>query len=171
LSNEIERLKNEIDKSTDSEEEKQAKRALVEQLEQEKNKKNIDYSALQKQVLELQERLKEKEAPEEDAGPKKATFAKMQPITNDPNIVSGVVKNHEGEAVTGVVLLIKNHKGEAVRALKTNALGQFSISTPLVKGIYTLEIGAGVEDQAFDIITVEVKGEVIPPIEMVGRLV
>jgi len=170
LSNEIQKLKNEIETSQDSEEEKSKKRKLVEELEREKDKANIDYTSLQKQVLELQERLKEKEAPKEK-GPSKPTYAKMQPITNEPNIVSGVIKNQDGEALPGVVLLIKNHKGEAVRALKTNTLGQFSISTSLVKGMYTLEVGSAVEETAFDIITVEVKGEVIPPIEMVGRQV
>lgn len=168
LSNEIQKLKTDIEKSQESEEEKNKKRKLVEELEKEKNKASTDYSTLQKQVYELQKRLEEKQQPK-DTGPKKPTYAKMQPITNDPNIVSGVIKNQDGEAIPGVVLLIKNHKGEAVRALKTNTLGQFSISTPLVNGMYTLEVGSPVEGVAFDIITVEVKGEVIPPIEMIGR--
>jgi len=170
LSNEIQKLKNEIESSQEPEEEKSKKRKLVEELEREKDKANIDYTSLQKQVLELQERLKEKEEPKKK-GPSKPTYAKMQPITNEPNIVSGVIKNQDGEALPGVVLLIKNHKGEAVRALKTNTLGQFSISTSLVKGMYTLEVGSAVEETSFDIITVEVKGEVIPPMEMVGRQV
>ncbi len=93
----------------------------------------------------------------------------MEPITSEPNIVSGVIKNSENEAITGAVLLVKNSKGEAVRALKTNALGQFSISTPLMNGMYTLEVGSAVEDTTFDIITIEVKGEVLPPIELIGR--
>lgn len=168
LSNEIEKLKSEIESSAESEEEKNKKRALVEELEKEKNKTSTDYSALQRQVHELQQRLQEKQQPQ-DTGPKKPSFAKMQPITNEPNIVSGVIKDSDGEAIPGVVLLIKNHKGEAVRALKTNTIGQFSISTPLVNGMYTLEVGSPVEGSSFDIITVEVKGEVIPPIEMIGR--
>ena len=93
----------------------------------------------------------------------------MEPITNEPNIVSGMIKKPDGESIPGLVLLIKNHRGEAVRALKTNALGQFSISTPLVDGIYTLEVGSTVEDTTFDIITIEVKGEVIPPVELIGK--
>jgi len=169
LSNEIQKLKKDIEKSEDSESEKSKKRALVEELEKEKDKANTDYTALQKQVFELQRRLKEKQAPPQDTGPKKPTFAKMQPITNEPNIVSGVVKGQDGEGIPGIVLLIKNHKGEAVRALKTNTLGQFSISTSLVNGMYTLEIGSPVEGLGFDIITVEVKGDVLPPIELIGR--
>ena len=138
-------------------------------MEQERNKKSSDYSALQKQVLELQKRIAEKEAPQKPEEPTKPSYAKMQPITSEPNIVSGVIINAESEAMPGVVLLVKNHKGEAVRALKTNALGQFSISTPLMNALYTLEVGSAVEDTTFDIITIEVKGEVIPPIELVGR--
>jgi len=172
LSNEIQKMKTEIEVSQESEVEKNRKRKLVEELEREKDKASTDYTALQRQVLDLQERLKEKEIPApKDTGPKKPVYAKMQPITNEPNKVSGVIKDQDGEAIPGVVLLIKNHKGEAVRALKTNTLGQFSISTPLVKGMYTLEVGSSVEDISFDIITIEVKGEVLPPVEMIGRLV
>ena len=169
LTGEINRLKGEINTSQDSEETKAEKRKVVEQLEQERNKKSSDYSALQQQVLELQKRLAEKEAPQKAEGPAKPTYAKMEPITSEPNIVSGVIKSSENEAITGAVLLVKNNKGEAVRALKTNALGQFSISTPLMNGIYTLEVGSAVEDTTFDIITIEVKGEVLPPIELIGR--
>mgnify|MGYP001102842457 CR=1 FL=1 len=143
---------------------------MIQKLEEEKAKTNTDYTALQRQVHELQKRLQEKEKPEpEDNQPKKPTYAKMQPITNDPNIVSGIVKNQDSDAIPGVVLLIKNHKGESVRALKTNAIGQFSISTPLANGLYTLEVGSSVEGLTFDIITVEVKGEVLPPMEIIGR--
>ncbi len=172
MTNEIEKLKRELDESQASDEEKQKKIELIRKLEEEQKRANTDYTTLQKQVHELQNRLKEKEEPlPEDTQPKKPTYAKMQPITEEPNIVSGVVKNQDGEAITGVVLLIKNHKGESVRALKTNTIGQFAISTSLVKGMYTLEVGSSVEGLTFDIITVEVKGEVLPPIEIIGRLV
>ena len=172
LSNEIEKLRKEIESSQVSEEEKKKRKELLEKLEKEKNSTGADYSTLQKQVLELQNRLKEKELSlldNKSNQPKAPTYAKMQAITTEPNIVSGIVRNEKQEGIQGVVLLIKNHKGESVRALKTNTLGQFSISTPLVNGIYTLEIGTGVQGLTFDIITIDVKGEVIPPIELLGR--
>lgn len=171
LTEEISKLKEELGTSKETEEQKKKKQELISKLEKEKNQASDDYSALQKQVLELQQRLKEKENAGADKGPKKkeASFAKMKALTNDPNIVSGVLKNAEGEPLEGSVLLIKNNKGEAVRAVKTNSIGQFSISTALVNGMYTIEIGTAVDGQTFDIITVEVKGEVIPPIEITGR--
>ncbi|MFC1722239.1 PrgI family mobile element protein [Patescibacteria group bacterium] len=173
LSNEIQKLRKDIQDSQESDEEKKKKQEILDRLEKEKNQTSTNYTSLQKQILELQRRIKEQEDPTAgiDTQPKQPTYAKMQPITSDPNIVSGVVKNSLGEAQPGIVLLIKNHKGESVRALKTNALGQFSISTSLVNGLYTIEVGSSVDGQTFDIITVEVKGEVIPPIEIVGRAV
>jgi hypothetical protein len=171
LTNQIEKLKKDLDASQQSDTEKEKKLELIKKLEEEKEKTTADYTSLQRQVHELQKRLEEKEKPEQPQSnePKKPTYAKMQAITNDPNTVSGIVKNQDGEAIPGVVLLIKNHKGESVRALKTNAIGQFSISTPLGNGLYTLEVGSSVEGLTFDIITVEVKGEVLPPIEIIGR--
>ncbi|MBP7927872.1 hypothetical protein KAZ57_01860, partial [Patescibacteria group bacterium] len=68
------------------------------------------------------------------------------------------------------VMLIKNSSGEPVRALKTNSLGQFAIGSPLGTGLYSVEADpSNVPGQTFDIITVEVKGEVIPPIEISGK--
>ena len=168
LSSEIQKLKSSLQQSQDSDEEKQKKMEAINKLEEEQKKANSDYSALQQQVHDLQERLKKKEEPKEE-GPKQPKFAKMAPITQDPNIVSGVLRNKDGEGIPGMVMLIKNSKGESVRALKTNSIGQFSISTPLVKGMYTLEVGSQIEGSAFDIITVEIKGEVLPPIEVIGR--
>ncbi|MFC1755789.1 PrgI family mobile element protein [Patescibacteria group bacterium] len=169
LTGEIDKLRAEIENSQESPEQKEEKRKRVEALEQEKSRKSSDYSALQQQVLELQKRIAEKETPKKAEEPAKPSYSKMQPITSEPNIVSGVIRGSDGEALTGVVLLIKNNKGEAVRALKTNALGQFSISTPLMNSLYTLEVGSAVENTTFDIITIEVKGEVLPPVELSGR--
>lgn len=174
LSNEIQRIKGELEKgkSLESDEVLKKKQDELKRLEEEKQKKGADYSSLQKQLHELQRRLKEKEDPTSvmvSAQPIQPTYAKMQPITKEPNIVSGIVRKENNEALPNIVLLIKNNKGEPVRGIKTNTLGQFSLSTPLVNGLYTLEVdpNAG-EGFSFDIITVEVKGDVIPPIELVG---
>lgn len=173
LINQITGLRNEINKSDESEEEKAKKREIVAKLEQQRQDKSADYAALQKQILELQKKLEEKEKPQpaqqEDQKQAQPQYAQMEPITEEPNIVSGVIKKPGNESIPGLVLLIKNHRGEAVRALKTNAMGQFAISTPLVDGIYTLEVGSVVEGLSFDIITIEVKGEVIPPVQLIGK--
>jgi hypothetical protein len=98
------------------------------------------------------------------------TFAKMQPITNMPNAVSGVVKTKEGKTIEGILVIIKRENGEPVRALKTNILGQFSITTPLSNGVYVIEVNnTGANDEKFDIIKLTVDGKVIPPLEFTGH--
>jgi hypothetical protein len=94
----------------------------------------------------------------------------IPPLTSKPNIISGVVKDPQGKIIEGVLMMIKNYNGETVRAFKSNRLGQFVLSTPLMSGKYTLEVSS-VNDMPlmFDIISFEAKGEVLPPIELVGR--
>jgi hypothetical protein len=97
-------------------------------------------------------------------------FAKMQPITTMPNAVSGVVKNKDGKTLEGILVIIKRENGEPVRALKTNILGQFAITTPLSNGTYILEIDkTGATKQKFDIIKITAEGKVIPPLDFTGH--
>ena len=68
------------------------------------------------------------------------------------------------------MVVIKNGRGETVRAIKSNALGQFVLLTPLSNGMYNIEIDQFRKSgYSFDIISVEAKGEIIPPIEFTGR--
>jgi hypothetical protein len=49
-------------------------------------------------------------------------------------------------------------------------MGQFVLLTPLDKGIYTVEVSLGNNlTETFDIIPVEVKGELIPLVEFNGK--
>lgn len=81
-----------------------------------------------------------------------------------PNTICGIVKTKEGKLIDGVILEIKDSQGNPVRALKTNKLGQFRTVTSLPNGTY--EIVAEKEGYEFDIIKIELKGEVLPPIEI-----
>jgi hypothetical protein len=97
----------------------------------------------------------------------KAQTSKTLPIPiqpEKPNIVSGMVLNKNGEIIEGAILEIRNSQGIAVRALKTNKLGQFIIATPLENGVYEIETEK--DGFNFDIINIEAKGEIIPPIEI-----
>ena len=80
-----------------------------------------------------------------------------------PNIVSGVVKDKEGKLLENVVVIIKDQDGDPARALKTNRLGQFTISTPLENGDYTVEVSN--KQRTFGIIKIETDGSVPEPIE------
>ena len=103
--------------------------------------------------------------------PKKRTVkAKVSPRLpipappTQPNILVGMVLDKKGELVEGAILEIRNSQGVPVRALKTNQLGQFTIATPLENGVYEIETEK--KGLKFDIIKVEVKGEIIKPIEI-----
>lgn len=84
-----------------------------------------------------------------------------------PNLVSGVVKDAAGKFLENTVIIIKDQNGDPVRALKTNRLGQFAISTPLENDNYTVEV-AGV-GRHFDIMKVVADGRILPPLEFKER--
>ncbi len=89
-------------------------------------------------------------------------------VKDTPNVVNGIVKDHAGELLEGAVVIVKDSNGEPVRALKSNQLGQFIIATPLTNGRYTTEVTKSGE--IFDIMTVDVAGTVLPPLEFIGRV-
>ena len=101
---------------------------------------------------------------------KKLSVRQIPSMVKRPNIVSGMIKNRRGEHIQGVVIVIKNEKGEPVRALKTDKVGRFLVSTPLANGKYKLEVdGAKQTNLAFDIIPLEIKGGLLPSFEIIGR--
>lgn len=88
-------------------------------------------------------------------------------ITKLPNAISGYVLNESNMPLTDTIIVVKKADGPTVRALKSNRIGQFSIVTPLPDGHYELAFER--DGYNFDIIMIEVKGEVIPPIKIMGR--
>lgn len=100
-----------------------------------------------------------------------------EPITNPalpmpvppthPNILAGMVLDHQGMIVENAIIEIRDQNGLPVRAVKTNKLGQFTIATPLGNGIYELEIEKN--GSSFDILKLEAKGEIISPIEIKAK--
>ena len=88
---------------------------------------------------------------------------------NRPNIIMGVIMNGKGEHLENVVLAIKNQKGEPIRAIKTDKLGRFLITTPLPRGEYTIEMDETNETNlSFDIIPLSVRGDPLPSLEIIG---
>ncbi len=95
-------------------------------------------------------------------------IGKMAPqLTTVPNVVSGIVKNSVGMLLTEVVIVVKDSTDNPVRALKSNKIGQFAISTPLPNGVYTMELER--EGSEFDLVQIKLEGKVMPPIEIRGR--
>jgi len=88
-------------------------------------------------------------------------------ITTTPNIISGIVTTGTGEIIPGVIVVVNDKDKNPVRALRTNKLGQFMISTPLEIGTYQIELEK--EGFAFDIIEVELNGGVLSPLEIKAK--
>lgn len=93
-----------------------------------------------------------------------STIAQIVPLTNKPNVLSGLVVNEQGTPLEGAILTVKDTNGVPVRALKTNKLGQFLSATPLSSGDYTLDVeGSNLQ---FMPITINLKGEIMKPFEI-----
>ncbi len=88
-------------------------------------------------------------------------------LTTFPNVISGIVKDFSNNYLEGVVAVIFDKEGLPVRALKTNKLGQFTGSTPLPSGVYTLELEK--ENFNFDVLQIELTGEVLPSIMITAK--
>jgi hypothetical protein len=85
-------------------------------------------------------------------------------LTTTPNVISGIVTDDLGNIIQDTIIIIKDKTDNPVRALKTNKVGQFMISTPLENGTYYLELEK--EGYKFDIIEVELNGSVLSPLEI-----
>lgn len=83
-----------------------------------------------------------------------------------PNLICGVVKNPKGIVLPNVLVEIKDNKKNSVRAIKTNFFGQFRTATPLLNGIYFINLDDPVGKNTFETVEVVVKGEVIAPLEI-----
>jgi len=57
-----------------------------------------------------------------------------------PNLITGVVVDHNDKLIENAIVQIVNSDGIPARAMKTNALGQFYTSTPLSPGTYIIEV-------------------------------
>lgn len=95
--------------------------------------------------------------------PKQAQVA----LTTFPNVINGIVKDKNNNYLEGTVAVIYDREGLPVRALKTNKLGQFTGSTPLPGGIYTLELEK--DNYTFDVLQIELTGQVLPPLTITAK--
>lgn len=130
--------------------------------------------------LKSQKRLEQviRETPTPESRPKPETETKiirltkdfksnLSPLTKLPNAISGIVKNKNNELLADIVVIIKDTNNHPVRALNTNALGQFMVTSSLASGVYQVQVVK--EGLTFDIIELELTGSVVSPIEIVGR--
>lgn len=90
--------------------------------------------------------------------------AQMVPLTNVPNVISGIVTTRDGDPVEKVILVVHDSHGIPVRAFKTNKLGQFLSVTPLSDGTYTVEVES--ESYHFAPLSINLTGQVMAPFEI-----
>lgn len=90
-------------------------------------------------------------------------------LTNSPNVITGIVKDDEGNFLPGILVTVTNQEGVPVRALKTNKLGQFAASTPLTNGIYFVEVEDPRQRFTFSRVQLTLNGGVVPVIEIIAK--
>jgi hypothetical protein len=85
-----------------------------------------------------------------------------------PNIIVGQVTDVNGKIIDNAIMDIRDEYSRPARALKSNKLGHFTIATPLTDGKYNMTIDK--DGFVFDTISFEAKGEIIPPMLIIGKL-
>ncbi|PIU03465.1 hypothetical protein COT44_03405 [Candidatus Shapirobacteria bacterium CG08_land_8_20_14_0_20_39_18] len=84
-----------------------------------------------------------------------------------PNILAGMVTDKNGRILENVILEILDQGANPVRALRTNKIGQFRTATQLANGFYDILLEK--DGYAFDNVRVELKGEIVEPIEIKAK--
>lgn len=84
----------------------------------------------------------------------------------EPNIPVGMTIDESRHLVTNAIVEIIDVGGNVVRAVKTNSLGQFFVTTPLGNGEYTVK--AEKDGYYFAPIKLSVVGEILSPIEVLA---
>ncbi len=85
-----------------------------------------------------------------------------------PNLISGIIKDPRGNPLPNILVEVKDMEGNPVRAFKTSGLGNFSASTPLVNGTYTIEFEDPKAENKFDSIQFTADGNIILPLEVIS---
>lgn len=101
--------------------------------------------------------------------PDTAIRAGLPRLTTFPNVVTGIIKDAEGNLLPGVLITVRDKDDIPVRALKTNKLGQFAASTPLPNGTFTIDIEDPREGHFFDRIRVTLNGSILAPVEVTSK--
>lgn len=88
-------------------------------------------------------------------------------LPTQPNKPVGMVLTNNNQILPGVIVEIKTPDGVPARAVKTNTLGQFFITTPLQNGNYIIE--AEKDGYSFPAQDLLISGDIIQPIEIRGQ--
>ncbi len=140
------------------------------------NKIMTDLQTLVTQASNIREQLDHVNKPAQPKIEAKETIRVVIPVkpkhtqialTTFPNVINGIVKDSAGAYLEGVIAVIHDKEGLPVRALKTNKLGQFTGSTPLPNGTYTLELEK--ENYNFDVLQIQLTDKILPPLLITAK--
>lgn len=98
----------------------------------------------------------------------KVVFGEI-PMPDKPevaNVLVGMVTDIEGKIVEEAIVEIQDSNGNPSRVLKTNSLGQFRTTTPLINGKYLVITEK--DGLKFDRVEVELKGAIVEPIKIMA---
>lgn len=96
-----------------------------------------------------------------------AVFDKTLPFpsaADKPNILIGMAHATNRSIIPGAIVEIVDAQGNTVRAMKTNALGQFYMSSPLKNGAYTIHTEK--EGFSFPTYQFEANGKILDPVDI-----
>ncbi|HYD34876.1 MAG TPA: PrgI family protein [Vitreimonas sp.] len=82
----------------------------------------------------------------------------------EPNKLVGMVLSTKNDLINDAIVEIQDASGMVARAVKTNALGQFFITTPLANGTYSLVIDK--DGWQFTPLQLVLSGNVVEPLEI-----
>lgn len=158
------------------EKEPSADTALIAQLREQLAQQKRSFDQLQRENKELLEKQGDSAAapqPQKQAPPplpaaqQVTTTGSTPKITTVPNAINGTVTDPTGKLITGAVVIIKSGDNRPLRALKTNQLGQYWVTTALENGSYLIETEA--QGLTFDTVAIELHGDVVPPIAITAK--
>ncbi len=101
--------------------------------------------------------------------PEDAPRAGLPTIPQVPNMISGIIKDSQGNLLSNIIITVKDKNGIPQRALKSNRLGQFAASTPLANETYTVEVDDAQKKFTFDTITMTLTGQLTTPLEILAK--
>jgi hypothetical protein len=85
-------------------------------------------------------------------------------VPSQPNLIVGMVFNAAGTIVENAIVEIIDQQGMTVRAVKTNSIGQFSISSTLNNGQYSIHVEKA--GYTFEPLGLNLTGQIVNPLEI-----
>lgn len=95
------------------------------------------------------------------------TFNKQLPFPSKPTIPNklvGMVLSAKNDLLEGAIVEIHAQDGAVARAVRSNALGQFFVTTPLKSDNYIINVEK--EGYTFEPLSIKLSGKIVDPIEI-----